>query len=86
MNQENLKPFNTLTEEKQREIASKGGKASVEARRKKKVFKEAIEKQLGHNLSKISLAMNVVPNINANPFIVPIMIYDKVIYYTSLYL
>lgn len=40
---------------------------------------------LGHNLSKISLAMNVVPNINANPFIVPIMIYDKVIYYTSLY-
>lgn len=57
MNQENLKPFNTLTEEKQREIASKGGKASVEARRKKKVFKEAIEKQLGQNLDSMVKSM-----------------------------
>ena len=36
---ENLKPFNTLTEREQRELASKGGKASVEARRKKKGLK-----------------------------------------------
>ena len=40
---ENLKPFNTLTEREQRELASKGGKASVEARRKKKRFKELFE-------------------------------------------
>lgn len=37
---ENLIPMNALTEEKQREIASAGGKASGEARRKKKDLKE----------------------------------------------
>lgn len=46
---ENLKPFNTLTVEEQREIASKGGKASVEARREKKVmsqlYAEFLEKE-----------------------------------------
>ena len=36
MNNENLKPFNTLTESKQREIAQKGGIKSSEVRRKKK--------------------------------------------------
>lgn len=36
----NLKPFNSLTEEEQRKIASNGGKKSVEARRKKKDLKE----------------------------------------------
>lgn len=43
MNESNLIPFNELTEEKQREIASKGGKASVEARRRKKSLKEAMD-------------------------------------------
>ena len=42
LNEENLVPFNQLTEEKQREIASKGGKASVKARRERKAFKEAL--------------------------------------------
>lgn len=37
---ENLKPLNTRTKEEQREIAIKAGKASGEARRKKKRFKE----------------------------------------------
>lgn len=41
--EENLIPFNELTEEKQRELASKGGKASVEARRKKKSMREQAE-------------------------------------------
>ena len=40
---ENLIPFNELTEEQHREIASKGGKASAEVRRKKKAMKEQME-------------------------------------------
>lgn len=43
---ENLKPFNTLTESEQRDLASKGGKASGEARREKKRFKELLEMAL----------------------------------------
>lgn len=39
-NEQNLKP---LTTKKAREIGSKGGKASVEARRKKKDLRNAIE-------------------------------------------
>lgn len=49
--QENLIPFNELTEEEQREIASKGGKASVEARRKKKAMREVAEMVLGSRIS-----------------------------------
>jgi hypothetical protein len=45
-NIENLKPFDTLTVEEQRELASKGGKASVEARREKKLLKELLEEAL----------------------------------------
>ncbi len=42
-NMENLKPFNTLTKSEQRDLSSKGGKASGEARREKKRFKELLE-------------------------------------------
>jgi hypothetical protein len=42
-NEQNLKPFSERTEEEQREIRSKGGKASGKARRKRKEFKEAIK-------------------------------------------
>lgn len=42
MNNQNLKPFNALTESEQREIAQKGGIASAVAKRKKKLFKEAV--------------------------------------------
>ena len=42
-NKENLVSFTELTAEKQREIASQGGKASVEARRKKKAMREQME-------------------------------------------
>lgn len=37
---ENLKPFNQLTEEEQRELARKGGIRSGEVRRERKKFKE----------------------------------------------
>lgn len=40
---ENLKPFDQLTEEEQREIRSKGGKASVEARRAKADLRKVIQ-------------------------------------------
>ena len=40
---DNLIPFNELTEEEQRKMASKGGKASGEARRKKKLIREQLE-------------------------------------------
>lgn len=41
-NEQNLKPFDKLTVSQQREIASKGGKASVEAKRKRKTLKEEL--------------------------------------------
>lgn len=39
---ENLIPFNKMTEEEQRAIASKGGKASQEARKRRKTLKEEL--------------------------------------------
>ena len=44
-NADNLKGhgFNEITAKEQREIASKGGKASVEAKRKKKMLKDCLE-------------------------------------------
>lgn len=43
MTSENLIPFNELTKEEQREIASKGGKASVKARRRKADLRKALK-------------------------------------------
>jgi hypothetical protein len=56
---ENLKPFNELTEEEQREIARKGGKASGEARAKRKTLKEELLLLLsqGNTQEKISLSL-----------------------------
>lgn len=39
----NLKPFNTLTKEEQKKIASKGGKKSVESRKRIKDLKERLK-------------------------------------------
>ena len=50
MNDENLKPLNTLAESEQREIARKGGKARAEQRRRIKTFQE-----IGEALSKATL-------------------------------
>lgn len=57
MNEENLISFKERTEEEQREIARKGGVASGKARREKKIFKEAIEKQLGQNIDSMIKSM-----------------------------
>ena len=57
MNQENLIPMNERTKEEQREIARKGGIKSGEARREKKLFKEAIEKQLGQSIDSMIKSM-----------------------------
>lgn len=43
---ENLVPQNTRTKEEQREIAKKGGEASVVARRQKKTMRELLEMAL----------------------------------------
>ena len=43
MNEGNLIPFDRLTESQQREIASKGGRASAEAKKRKKTYAELAE-------------------------------------------
>ena len=45
-NEQNLIPFNQMTESKQREIASKGGKASAEARKRKNTMLSDLENML----------------------------------------
>jgi hypothetical protein len=57
MNEENLVSLADRTTEEQREIARKGGIASGKARKEKKLFKEAIEKQLGQSLDSMIAAM-----------------------------
>ena len=39
-NEENLRPFNEMTEKEQRELARKGGLASAKARKERKKFKD----------------------------------------------
>lgn len=55
MGEENLKKIQST--EEAREKGRKGGIKSGEARRKKKLFKEAIEKQLGQNLDVMVKSM-----------------------------
>jgi len=57
LNEENLISFKDRTEEEQREIARQGGIASGKARREKKLFKEAIEKQLGQSIDSMITSM-----------------------------
>lgn len=45
-NEENLIPFDQRTESEQREIRSKGGKASGQSRREKKLFKDLFKEML----------------------------------------
>lgn len=56
---QNLIPFDERTEEEQREIRSKGGRASVEARRKRKTLREELLALLsdGDTQARISLSM-----------------------------
>jgi hypothetical protein len=52
----NLRPFATLTEEQQREIRSKGGKASVEAKRRRKKMKDLAQELLASEALKLDPA------------------------------
>lgn len=56
---ENLKPFETLTEEQQRKIRSKGGKRSAEIKKERKKLKEELLLLLSENDNnrKMSLAI-----------------------------
>lgn len=45
---ENLRPANSLTENELRKMTSNGGKASVEARRRRKTMREALEMMMYH--------------------------------------
>lgn len=58
-NEENLKPFNELTEKEQREIARKGGLASAKARQERKSLREELLALLsqGDTQERISLAL-----------------------------
>ena len=49
----NLRPFATLTEEQQREIRSKGGKASVEAKRRRKKMRDLAQELLASEATKL---------------------------------
>ncbi|MCK4258763.1 MAG: hypothetical protein KAX49_07280 [Halanaerobiales bacterium] len=59
MSKEDLIPFNQLTEQEQKRLASLGGKASVKARQEKKLLKEELLILLAtdNNLKKISVAV-----------------------------
>ena len=52
----NLRPFDTLTEEQQREIRSKGGKASVEAKRRRKKMRDLAQELLASEALKLDPA------------------------------
>ncbi len=58
-NLQNLKSIGDLTKEEQRKITSKGGKASVEARRKRKALREELLLLLekGETQKKISISL-----------------------------
>ena len=51
-NEQNLIPFDKMTESEQRAIASKGGKASAEARKKKATMLSVLEKTLDEKNAK----------------------------------
>ena len=50
-NEKNLKPFNKLTVKEQREIAKKGGLASVQKRRKQKTYREMAKTMLSATIT-----------------------------------
>lgn len=52
MNEQNLIPFDKLTESQQREIRSKGGRASAEAKKRRKTYAELAEIIGGNKVSE----------------------------------
>lgn len=59
-NEKNLKPFNSLTEKEQREITSKGGKASAKKRQQNKTFKAIISKFLDGQVTDERLKQQMI--------------------------
>lgn len=62
---ENLIPFNELTQEEQKALASKGGKASGKARRKKKELKKLLELLLSQKCPDAALGEDNYEGITA---------------------
>ena len=62
-NEQNLKPFNKITEEEQREKARKGGIASGKARKKKKLMRDLVGEYLNKELTGANLkaVKDIVP-------------------------
>ncbi len=58
--QENLIPFNELTEEEQREIARKGGIASGKARAERKTLKEELLLLLSENNTQEKISLSLI--------------------------
>ena len=59
-NEQNLKSIGDLTTRKQREITSKGGKASAKKRQQNKTFKEIINKFLNDDLTDEQLKRQMI--------------------------
>ena len=62
-NEQNLKPFNKITEEEQREKARKGGIASGKARKKKKLMRDLVGEYLNKELTgdNLKAVKDIVP-------------------------
>ena len=60
MNEKNLVTLNNRTKSEQREIAQKGGKASGEARRRRKSLKESLELMLENDETQNSVAAALI--------------------------
>lgn len=84
MASENLIPFDKLTEEEQRKIASMGGKASGEARKRKKQIKDDINLLLSlpiknDNMKKQLKALGIEDNEMTNQMAMTIAMWQKAI-------
>ena len=60
MNEKNLVTLNNRTKSEQREIAQKGGKASAEARKRRKSLKESLELMLENDETQNSVAAALI--------------------------
>jgi len=60
---ENLKPFDTLSENEVRKAASNGGKKSGEVRREKKTFKQLIETMMEMDIERFTTNEEVLANL-----------------------
>lgn len=60
MNEENLIPFNQLTEEEQRKIARKGGIASGKARKERKTLREELLLLLSQGDTQEKMSLSII--------------------------